>query len=378
VPEGGAPPDATELRRRFDTAGGFTVGLEEEAMLLDPQTLDLAPVADDLLAQLARDRRFKRELPAAQLETATTPAATVPEAIAQLAIARRDLAAAARGLALVAVAAVHPFAPARGRLNRGPPYDPTRTRFGPLAERQLVAALQVHVAVGGAERTLAVMGALRCFLPELTALAANGPFHHGEDTGLATIRPLVSQLLPRQGIPPRIESWEAFVRELSWGRASGALPQPGSWWWELRPHLVHGTIEVRVPDAQTSLGDAAAVASFVQALVATLAEQYDRGDPLPHAPTWRIEENRWCALQHGLDGTMADLTTGERIATRERLEQLLEELAPAAERLRAGPFLPLVRALIRRNGAMAQRDAHESEGIRNLPRWLVERYLEPL
>jgi carboxylate-amine ligase len=371
----GSTPNAAELRRRFDETGGFTVGLEEETMLLDPQTLDLAPVAVELLERTGRDARFKLELPASQLEIVTAPAATVPDAIGQLAAARRDLAAAADGLALPAVAPVHPLSAPRGVLNDGALFDSLRAAYGVVAERQLVSALQVHVAVGGARRTLAVYHAMRCHLPELTALAANGPFYAAEDTGLATVRPLICGLLPRQGVPPGLPSWEVFAQELRWAEVAQAAAGTGSWWWELRPHPSHATLELRVPDAQTCLAQTAGVATFVQALVATLAERFDLGEHPPDVRTWRIEENRFSAIRHGLDGEMADLHTGRRVGTRQRLTDLLTDIAPAAERLGAGQFISHIEALIAGNGASAQRHAVRRDGVRVLPRWLSDCYL---
>src|SRR4051812_5522638 len=165
-----SPPTASQLRATFDAAAPLTVGLEEELMLLDGETLDLLPRALELLDGL--DGRFKPELPAAQLEIVTPPCATAAEAIGVLGAARRDLAAAAarRMGARLAGAGVHPFAPARGELNRGERYDLTADEYGDVARRQLVCALQVHVAVGGAERTLAVYNALRSHVPEVAAL----------------------------------------------------------------------------------------------------------------------------------------------------------------------------------------------------------------
>lgn len=248
-----------------------------------------------------------------------------------------------------------------------------------LARRQLVASLQVHVAVGGAARTLAVHDALRAWLPELAALAANAPIHDGRDSGLASVRPAICGLLPRQGIPPALESWERFEAALRWGARAGSLIDPRLWWWELRPHPAFGTLELRVPDAQTTVEEAAGVVAAAQALVAWLAERHDAGDPLPAAPTWRIEQNRWSALRHGLDGTMADLETGEPVPTRVRLRGLLDELAPVAERLGSGSLLVHARALAERNGAIRQREVAGDAGeLRALAAWLARRFGEPL
>lgn len=372
------PPTASQLRALFDAVEPFTVGIEEEVMLLDPDTLDLAPRAEQVLAALEGDARFSRELPAAQAEIATTPTTSAIDALAQLAAARAGLLAACEGIARPAAAGVHPFAALSGELNEGGRYKLIRETYGPVARRQLVASLQVHVAVGGAERTLAVHDALRCFLPELAALAANGAYYGGRDSGLASARPLVCGLLPRQGVPPALESWERVAAELAWGAAAGALPEPRLWWWELRPHPLYGTLELRVPDAQTSLAAAAGVVVVAQALVAWLAERWDDGEPLPAAPSWRIEENRFAALRHGLDGELADLAGGDRTPARARLSSLLDALTPTAERLGATTLLPYARALVERNGAACQRAIATERGVRGLVAWMADRYGDPL
>ncbi len=369
---------AAQIHERFESVTPLTVGLEEEAMLLDADTFDLVPFAQPVLDRVAGDERFKCELPAAQVELVTAPCADVPSAIALLARGRRDLAVAAEGIALPAVAGVHPFASVEGTLNSGASYDHAVAEYGPVARRQLVAALQVHVAVGGADRSIAVHDAVRCFLPELAALAANAPFYDGRDSELASVRPLLCQQLPRQGIPPAIGSWAALVDELSWGHRAGAVPEPGVWWWELRPHLSHGTLELRVPDAQTTVREAAAIAATIHALVAWLSGRYDAGDTLPSAPTWRIAENRWSALRHGIDGAMADLQTGERQPTRTRLRSLLHTLAPTFEQVGAGALWADASALTECNGAIRQR-AFVAGGndLRELAGWLARSYLDP-
>src|SRR4051794_25200119 len=260
-----SPPSSAELRAAFDEAAPLTVGLEEELFVVDAETLDLAPRAAELLAA---DPRAKPELVAAEIELASPPCATVAEAIGHLAAGRAALARAAapRGLALLG-AGVHPFAAPEGVLSPGERYEQLAARYGMIARRQLVAALQVHVAVRPADRALAVYNALRSHLPDLAALAANAPFHEGRDTGLASIRPLIATLLPRQGVPPILRSWEEYAHGLQ--RAGF----PGAWWWELRPHHAFATLELRVPDSQATIADARAVAAG--------------GPPLPPRPAAR-------------------------------------------------------------------------------------------
>jgi glutamate---cysteine ligase / carboxylate-amine ligase len=367
---------AADLRAAFDAPAPLTIGLEEELMLLDARTLDLLPRAAEVV-EPARDARFKLEMPAAQLELSLPPARSVPEAIAGLAAARRDLAAAAEPVGRVAAAGVHPFAAPAGVLNTGERYAATEAEYGDVARRQLVCALQVHVAVGGADRSLAVYNGLRAWLPLLAALAANAPFHEGRDTGMASIRPQIAGLLPRQGIPPAFGSWDELAAALAWGAASGAVPEPRRWWWELRPHPAFGTLELRVPDAQTTVDDAAAVSALVHALVGWLAARHDAGERFATAATWRLEENRWSAARRGMDAQLADLATGARAPARERLGALLAELAPVAEQLGCAAELASVERLAACNGAARQRQVWAAAGgdARAVTAWLADMYV---
>ncbi len=360
-----------ELRAAFEAPEPLTVGLEEEAMLLDPVTLDLASVGSEIVGAVSPVAvAAKLELPASQVELVTAPARTVPEAIAALARGRRAVAETARDVALPAVAGTHPFAAPLGALNSGPRYDSILREYGDAARAQLVCSLQVHVAVGGAERTLAVYNALRGHLPELAALAANAPFHAGRDTGCASVRPLIAALLPRQGVPPAFDSWSAFASALRWA----GIPDASTWWWELRPHPAFGTLELRVPDAQTTLEDAAAVAAFAHALVAWLALRYDDGERLGAPETWRIAENRWGALRHGLDGAFTDVDNGARVLVRDALRARLTDLAPVAERIGCASELASAERLIEANGALRQRAVAEESGLVGVARWLARQY----
>jgi glutamate---cysteine ligase / carboxylate-amine ligase len=352
-----------DLRAAFETHEGLTVGLEEELMLLDAETLDLAPRAVEVVDGLCGDPRFKIEMPAAQLEIVTAPHATVGAAARELADARRALegAAAAGGMRL-AGAGAHPFASGLGPLNPGPRYDAIGAEYASVARRQLVFGLHVHVAVRGAERALAVYNALRSHLPELAALAANAPFYEGRDSGLASVRSRISGLLPRQGVPPPLASIEEYAEALRWG----GFADPRQWWWELRLHPAFGTVEVRVPDTQATVAATAAVGAVVHALAARLAARHDAGEVLAAAPSWRIDENRWSACRHGPDGELKDLATGERRPTRTRLHALLDELAPDAERLDCAAELAAARDLLEPGGAARARAVAAERGLHGL------------
>jgi carboxylate-amine ligase len=367
---------AAELRAAFDAQPEYVVGLEDEVMLLEPESFGLAERAQEVIDAVAGDSRFKHELPASQLEIITEPVASAADAAGALLDARRVLAARAGESVRFAAAGVHPFSPGAGELNPLPRYADVIGAYGPIARRQLVCALQVHVSVGDAERALAIYNTARAYLPLLAALAANAPFYEGHDTGLASTRPLIGELLPRQGVPPAFDSWEEYAEVFRWGAASGAFARFGMWWWELRMHPDFGTLEFRVPDAQSTVADAEAIAAVIQALVAWLGEQSDAGEPLGAVPTWRIEENRWSACRDGVCGEMADLVSGQPRPTRAWLEELLEALSPFAARF--GTHRGLLRAseMAVHNGAVAQRRVAEDGGPTAVARWLAERFLE--
>ena len=370
------PSPAAALRAAFAEPSPPTVGLEEEVMLLDPETLDLAPRAAEMLERLGGDPRYKLELPASQLEIMLPPAGRVAEAALGLGAARLRMAEALDGVVRPAVAGTHPFAAAEGEVNPGPRYDRLVADYGNLARRQLVCALQVHVAIRGADRALAVYNALRCHLPDIAAMAANAPFHAGRDTGLASVRPLIAQLLPRQGVPPALQGWEVLAEHLEWGARAGCVPEPRRWWWELRPNPAFGTLEVRVPDGQSTVAEAAGVAAAVQCLAVALAERHDAGEALPAAPAWRIAENRSAALRAGLDAVLVDLESGRPQPARERLDALLGELAPTAERLGCREELAQARGRLETGPAARQREAARHGGVRGVAAWLGDRFLD--
>ncbi|MFL5519221.1 MAG: YbdK family carboxylate-amine ligase [Gemmatimonadales bacterium] len=356
---GGQTPvalDASALRERFAEDRPLTFGIEEELMVLHPESLGLAGTAAELLALVPDDLTVKLELPASQLEICTGAHERLDGLGAELASARTRLEKALRGRARLAVAGTHPFAPPAGELNHSDRYVRMAREYSEVARRQLVCGLHVHVAIGGPERALAVHNAVRSHLPELAALAANAPFLDGRDTGMASVRPLISAQLPRQGVPPAYQSWEELAADLRWGGVAGRLEGFGGWWWELRLHALLGTLELRVPDAQSRVQDALAVAATAAGLVIWLCARFDAGDLPPPDAAWRIAENRWSAARHGTRGRMADLQSGALRDTDELLAERLDQVAPLVAGLGGPAAIEGARGLLVANGAHRQRE----------------------
>ncbi|MGW1345132.1 carboxylate-amine ligase [Kribbella sp. NPDC002412] len=320
--------DAGQLRSLFAGTVAGTVGFEEELLLVRRGTWLPAEVAD--VVDRIGDPRVKPELPACQLEIATSVHRDVADAIEELRSCRK-LIAGACGEDLAAIAApVHPLLDGPATLAPTTRAAGLGARYREVIGRQLVSSLQVHLAFGDADCTLGVYHALRNRLPELAALAGAAPFAAGRDTGLCSVRPVVAAQLPRQGVPPIISSWEQFADDLAWAVRGGAMSGASEWWWELRPHVRYGTLELRVLDVQATVARSSAVARLVHALAARLAELHYAGELEPPAPSWRIAENRWMALRDGVRGELLDLRTGETRSTRRCLHDLVEAAEPYA------------------------------------------------
>lgn len=372
----GAGPAASGHRRAFDAQeADLTVGVEEEVMLLDAASLALVPECERLLEQLAGDPRFSPELPAAQLELISPVCANADELLVPLLAARRDLLRVAAPGVRLAGAGTHPFASAEGAITPRSRYAQIAHEYQWAARRGLAWGLHVHVAIRGADRALAVHDAIREWLPLLAAIAGNAPFHEGADSGLASVRPKLAEGFPRQGVPPAWGSWAEYEAFLAWGAREQAFTQ-GQLWWEARLHPGFGTLEVRVCDQPATAAGSAALAAVVQGLCGLLADRFDAGMLPAPAPRERIEENRWRALRHGLDGTLLDLESGEARPARELACALLELLAPYADLLGSSRALGDAWQLVERTGAERQRDAAASAGgdLRPVVEMLAQAY----
>jgi glutamate---cysteine ligase / carboxylate-amine ligase len=356
----------------FSRGGGASVGLEEELILVDPESLRPVNEVERVLAELG-DRRFEAEFRAAQLELIMPVSLTVSRLCEELARAREEAVEVLRGRVSLLAAGTHPTAWGPITVTDRPRYRGIAADHAWATRRGLPSGLHVHVGVGDPDEALAVYNAARTRLPELAALAANSPFFEGGDSGLASSRLKLVEDLPRSGIPPAFESWRELAAYVDWGLRAGLFADPGHLWWDLRPRPDLGTIEFRVADAQTSVAQTAAVVAVIQALVASLSTRFRAGDRLTAHPAHVIAENRWRAIRDGVVGELVDPDTGEAEPTRNRIGRLLLELEPYAADLGSSDELEFAWAMLARNGAVRQREVAAELGLTGLERWLVRR-----
>ena len=312
-------------------------------------------------------------------ETATRPAQTVAEAVADARALRRRLRDAARERGtLIASAGTHPFSRyEHQQITDAPRYLALVDSMQWVAERELIFGLHVHVGLESAEQAIAVANGLRTWLPELLALSANSPFWQGRDTGLASTRTQVFETFPRSGLPPAFASFEEFQQLIERAVKTNSLSDYTFIWWDLRPHPKLGTVELRVCDGQTRLQNLAAIVALAQRLAATLAERHERGRPMPVQPLTLIAENKWRAARHGLEGTLIDLERDEERPARDAVRALAQTAAPAARRLGCADELQEVERICERGtGAQEQRRVlAETQSLVAVARWLAKETL---
>jgi glutamate---cysteine ligase / carboxylate-amine ligase len=332
-------------REQYEGARDFTVAVEEEFAILDPDSLDLIGRFDELFAA-ARGTELEGhlvgELISSEVEVRTGRCDTFTEVAATMAERRRQLVdlAAAHGIALGSTG-THPWSPWQDQsIIDTPHYRLVEEGLRYVAWRNNTFGMHVHVGIRGADRAIAVCDALRSYLPELLALSASSPFSEGRYTHLHSTRTQIfTRMFPRCGVPDAYGSWEEYERYVRLLYDTGSIVEHTQIWWSVRAHLAFPTAEVRICDGQPELGAAQALAAFVYSLVARVARALDDGENVPRHPRRLIEENFWRAIRYGLGGELIDLDTGRVRPTRARLEELLEWLLPVAEELGAAPFL---------------------------------------
>jgi carboxylate-amine ligase len=335
----------TRARERFDAATDFTVAVEEEFAILDPETLDLASRFEEVQAaarSTALEPHLVGELIASEVEIRTGRCETFADVPAAMSERRAQLRSLVEPMGLLLGATgTHPWADwKKQRIIDTPHYRRNDELLRYVVWRNNTFGLHVHVAINGADRAIAVVGAMRNFLPELLALSASSPFVEGVSSGLHSARTQIfTRFFPRCGVPDAFASWreyEDFVRFLF---DTGSITEPTQIWWSVRPHLAFPTVEIRVSDGQPELAEAHSLAALATSLVARVARALDDGEPIEPLPHRLIEENFWRAIRYGLSGELIDFARGEAIPARQRVDELVEWVQPVAEEIGAAPYL---------------------------------------
>ena len=332
-------------REQFASATDFTMAVEEEFAILDPETLDLTNRFEDVHAAArgsALEEHLVGELIASEVEVRTGRRDSFADLAATVAERRAQLRALVEPLGLLLGATgTHPWADWKDqRIIDTPHYRRNDELLRYVVWRNNTFGLHLHVAISGPDRAIAVVAGLRNFLPELLAVSASSPFVENVNSGLHSARTQIfTRFFPRCGVPDAFASWDEYERFVRFLYDTGSITEHTQIWWSVRPHLAFPTVEIRICDGQPELAEAQALAALAAALTVRIARAYDEGRPIEPLPHRLIEENFWRAIRWGLSGELIDFGRGESIPARQRIEELVEWVLPAADEIGATPFL---------------------------------------
>ena len=338
--------------------GEFTIGVEEEVMLLSAMSNALANRIDAVMPRLAPEvvDRVTPETHGSAVELRTGVHATVSGAMEELTFLRRSLNQTLEGLQLRAAASgTHPFAVWEEIVvSAGERYQFVHGSMRELARREPTFALHLHVGIPDPESAIRIHNQMRVHLPLLLAISANSPFWQGRDTGLSSARTPLFQAFPRVGIPRPFHSYQQYVEEVDLMIRTDAIPESTFLWWDIRPQASLGTVEIRIMDAQTRTEDTAALVALTRCLVR--AELLDSKLTVRNIDAQEIiSENRFIAARDGIEGELIDAEAETRTPVREIVAALFPVLLPHAQDLGCVAELEHCSELAHQNGAVRQR-----------------------
>src|SRR5687768_15765480 len=350
------------LEHAFGKGEPYTLGVEEEYMLLHPETFDLVQHIDTVLASVVGhelEAQMKAELMQSVLEIATPVCRSATDVDHELRKLREYVTSVAREHSLrVGSAGTHPFSLFETqRITARDRYHALVDQMQYVARRELIFGLHVHVAVDDPEKAIQVVNGLLPQLGPLLALSASSPFWRGEATGLSSSRQMVFAAFPRSGPPPRFRDYADYAEVVGQLERTGCIADYTHIWWDIRLHPRLGTIEIRICDAVTRVEDAVAITAYCQALVKHYSELHERGDLIPSFHRILTTENKWLAARYGLEAPVMDLATGRRIRVpvAQLIRRRLRDLEPHARELGAERELEGIRSILGRgNGSDRQ------------------------
>ncbi|MDA5093926.1 carboxylate-amine ligase [Aliiroseovarius sp. KMU-50] len=366
----------------------FTIGIEEEYLLVDQSSFELveapAQMMEDCLAEL--EDQVSPEYLQCQIEIGTKVCANVGEAREDLKRLRAGVSKHAARYDLAPIAAsCHPFARWQDQHHVDKDrYNDLRRDLAGVVRRMLICGMHVHVGLPDPDTRIDIMNQLSYFLPHLLALSASSPFWQGEDTGLASYRLTVFDNLPRTGLPPQLSSWSEFERSVAALVDIGVIEDSSKIWWDLRPSSRFPTIEARICDVQPRLEDTLCLAALIQALTRMLWRLKQKNQRWRLYDNFLLAENRWRAQRYGISGGLIDFGCGEVTPFDQLLEDMIELVEEDAEALGSTQELEAAREILTR-GVAADRqravflDSVEAEkpvneALKDVVRHLIDEY----
>jgi carboxylate-amine ligase len=336
----------------------FTIGVEEEFQIVDPNTWELRSHVSELLAagSLVLGDQMKREMHQSIVELGTNICEDTGQLQHEVVKIRSELCAAAdrAGLA-VAAAGTHPFSSWLDQvISPGERYENIVEELQQLARSLLIFGMHVHVAMPDRTSAIDIMNAARYFLPHVLALSTSSPFWMGRDTGLKSYRTTIFRRFPRTGVPDYFGSWGEYESYVNLLVGLHCIDDAKRIWWDIRPHPTFGTLEFRVCDVPTRAEETVAIAAVIQAIVVKLYKLYTQNMGFRLYRRALIEENKWRAARWGLDGRLIDFGKKSEVPMRDLALELLAFIDDVVDELGSREHVNYVHTILE-NGTSADR-----------------------
>ncbi|MCB9411683.1 MAG: glutamate--cysteine ligase [Actinobacteria bacterium] len=342
----------------FNSSERSTLGVEVEYWVVDNETGMPVPDSVGILDAVSEPYggehpKAKHELFESSIEVITGICETPAEARADIegTLAELQPELDARGVQMMS-SGTHPFVHWTDlTISPNPRYHQLVETIQWPARRLMIHGVHVHVGVRSKEKAIQTVNGLTTYLPHLLALSCSSPFWEGEDTGLASARTKVFEIMPTAGLPPRMEDWAEFEMFLDALIRAGSISTVREVWWDIRPHPGFGTVELRMCDGIPSLMEVAAISALAQCIVTWFDDLLDAGAPVPLRHTWVVRENKWRAARYGLDAQIITDDHGHHRPLSEELLELVEHLHPIADRLGCRAELDLIPVMVAQGGS---------------------------
>lgn len=337
----------------------FTVGIEEEYLVVDRETRDLIKHPPPEMWESLREvlgPQVAPEFLKAQIEVGTKVSLKLSEAREDLATLRRDLSGVVSryGAAIIA-ASTHPFANwMEQETTEQPRYQRIAADYQQVARQMVICGMHVHVGIEDEHLRIDLMNQIRYMLPHLLALSTSSPFWAGTETGLLAYRPVIFKNMPRTGLPEEFQSWGEYQRMVGILVDAGIIEDATKLWWDIRPSARYPTLEMRVSDVCTRLDDAMTVAAIYLCLLGYMFRLRRRNQRWRVYSPFLIEENMWRAQRYGTEGSLIDFGRGELVPFADLVEEVIEMLAQDAVEFDVVEQLRHMRTIVR-EGTSAHR-----------------------
>ena len=348
----------------------FSVGVEEEYLLIDPETRNLARPPKELFerAEAKLGKRVTREYLSAQIEIGTDVCGSAADVREQLRDLRGEVVriAEAHDCQLMA-ASTHPFASWREQERSDKErYHTLKDELQVVAERLMICGMHVHVGIDDDEFRVDAMNQIKYFLPHLLALSTSSPFWEGHDTGLCSYRLSVFDEMPRSGLPSHFTGWSDYSSALETLTRTGVMEDATKIWWDIRPHCKFPTLEMRICDVCTDVEDAVAIAALYACLARMIWRLRQANQSWRHYSTFLINENRWRAQRFGASGSLIDLGRGALQPFPDLLDEIISLVKQDAQALDCEAEMEHCRRIVERGtSAIHQRRTFERTGSLN-------------